>query len=132
MSETGDEPYHERTANGNSRIVVLIKNFRFELISQLEQFNPHVIGSLHERNSDAWANGFGLHDEGRAATFEFGCRFIQVINSQLRMIKANIGLGRSYSKQLDLDGAASPLILIFFCSSLSFSSTRLHISRWPL
>ena len=34
MSDTGNETYHERVANGNSRIVVLIKNFYFGLISR--------------------------------------------------------------------------------------------------
>jgi hypothetical protein len=33
MSETGHTSYHERAANGNSRIVVLSKNFYFGLIS---------------------------------------------------------------------------------------------------
>ena len=33
MSDTGNETYHERVANGNSRIVVLIKNFYFGLIT---------------------------------------------------------------------------------------------------
>jgi hypothetical protein len=33
MSDTGQKAYHERTANGNSRIVVLIKNFHCGLIS---------------------------------------------------------------------------------------------------
>ena len=32
MSDTGNETYDERVANGNSRIVVLIKNFYFGLI----------------------------------------------------------------------------------------------------
>jgi hypothetical protein len=33
MSETGHNSYHERAANGNSHIVVLIKNFHFVLIT---------------------------------------------------------------------------------------------------
>jgi hypothetical protein len=33
MSDTGDKTYHERVANGNSHIIVLIKNFHFGLIS---------------------------------------------------------------------------------------------------
>jgi hypothetical protein len=32
MSDTGDKTYHERVANGNSHIIVLIKNFHFGLI----------------------------------------------------------------------------------------------------
>ena len=33
MSDTRQKAYHERTANGNSRIVVLIKNFHCGLIA---------------------------------------------------------------------------------------------------
>jgi hypothetical protein len=33
MRDTGDKTYHERVANGNSCIVVLVKNFHFGLIS---------------------------------------------------------------------------------------------------
>jgi hypothetical protein len=35
MSDTGDKTYHERVANGNSHIIVLIKNFHFGLIKQV-------------------------------------------------------------------------------------------------
>jgi hypothetical protein len=37
MSETGHTSYHERAANGNSRIVVLSKNFYFGLITAYKE-----------------------------------------------------------------------------------------------
>jgi hypothetical protein len=42
MSDTRNEAYHERAANGNPRIVVLIKNFHFGLIKLL----PESPGSI--------------------------------------------------------------------------------------
>jgi hypothetical protein len=35
MTDTGNEAYHEGAANGNSSIVVLIKNFHFGLINNV-------------------------------------------------------------------------------------------------
>jgi hypothetical protein len=37
MSDTGNETYHRGTANGNSRIGVLFKNFYFGLIKHVAE-----------------------------------------------------------------------------------------------
>jgi hypothetical protein len=39
MGETGNKIYHERMANGNPRIVVLIKNFHCGLIKDEQRLN---------------------------------------------------------------------------------------------
>ena len=52
MSETGHKSYHERAANGNSHIVVLIKNFHFVLITEYLQvefsviYSPYLMSNL--------------------------------------------------------------------------------------
>jgi hypothetical protein len=42
MSDTGDKTYHERVANGNSHIIVLIKNFHFGLITPCHRLYADV------------------------------------------------------------------------------------------
>jgi hypothetical protein len=45
MSDTGNETYHRGTANGNSRIGVLFKNFYFGLI-KIEDNEPSFRSAL--------------------------------------------------------------------------------------
>jgi hypothetical protein len=52
MSVTGEKAYHERAANGNSRIVAVIKNFHFGLIGTVGNvFNLIPLGGIGYRHA---------------------------------------------------------------------------------
>jgi len=65
MSDTRQKAYHERTANGNSRIVVLIKNFHCGLIISRKLF------TRKQSQPDKCNAGQGLPGDAKAAKCDY-------------------------------------------------------------